>query len=83
MRSFTGLLRTWSLVASHAIILPGAIIRIIGVVSVGSAVNGISPSGQLISGNPAKVANQSILARHKATRAKEFHSGLFVLRNVL
>jgi acetyltransferase-like isoleucine patch superfamily enzyme len=42
-------------VASYAIILPETVIGDDSVVSAGSVVKGVFPSGQLISGNPAKV----------------------------
>jgi acetyltransferase-like isoleucine patch superfamily enzyme len=41
-------------IASYAIILPGAVIGEDSVVSAGSVVKGVFPSGLLISGNPAK-----------------------------
>ena len=57
-------------VASYAIILPGAVIGEDSVVSAGSVVKGAFPSGQLISGNPAKTVKLIDFARHKATTSE-------------
>jgi maltose O-acetyltransferase len=59
-------------VASCAIILPGAVIGEDSVVSAGSVIKGIFPSGQLISGNPAKTVESIDFSRYKATTSERF-----------
>lgn len=53
-------------VASYAIILPGAVIGGDSVIGAGSVVDGVFPSGQLISGNPAKIVKSIDFSRYEA-----------------
>jgi acetyltransferase-like isoleucine patch superfamily enzyme len=57
-------------VASYAIILPGAVIGEDSVVSAGSVVRGVFPSGQLISGNPAKTVKSIDFSQSEATASE-------------